>query len=200
MQVGRWYNIPGKASSEEFKDPSKRLVDLVRMSISAHRVKHGDIVWACWQPGGAGAKIKDIYRVNSGAMLIMLNPRGADAIAAQIARAAVSHKSMPLQPWHFDLALKAWLANKHVNKEHRACYIFPPVGNYVQHVSGCDEKRFGPGTAGRPSCWNESWSCRGTTVSEDPQRRETRFLRWDGDHGHIDIGSANVDEELAGKT
>ena len=55
VEVGTWYQIPGKAKSEDFKEPKKRLVDLVRMSIAAHRKGHGDIVWACWQPGGAGS-------------------------------------------------------------------------------------------------------------------------------------------------
>ena len=194
MQAGTWYQIPGKAPSQDFKTPSTRIVDLVRMSIKAHRARRGDIVWTCWQPGGAGVEIGDIRRVNSGAMLIMLNPRGADAIAQQIARDAST--GGPMQPWHFDLALKSWLLEPEVNKAMRACYVFPPVGNYTTHVSGCDPT-FAVGE-GRPNCWREAWTCPGTRVAEDPMRRDKRFMAWAGDAGYTDVGSAAVDIRICG--
>ena len=180
------------------KNPQKRLVDLVRMSIAAHRKGHGDIVWACWQPGGAGVKIKDVRRINSGAMLLMITPRGANTIAQQIDNDSASSTG-PMRPWHFDLALKTFLSDPDVNVGARACYIFPPVGNYTTHISGCDLANFGSG-AGRPNCWREAWACPGTTEDEDPQQRPKRFLRWNGDKGHIDIGSANINIDTAGHT
>ena len=195
VQAGTWYQVPGKAPSSAFKRPSKRVIDLVRMSICAHRAHRGDIVWACWQPGGAGKEIGDVRRVNSGAMLLMLNPRGADNIAERIDRTA-REKNGPMSPWHFDLALKTWLLDKTTNKNMRACYIFPPVGNYTTHTSGCDPT-FATGD-GRPNCWAENWCCPGTTVAEDPQRRPKRLMSWNGDKGYEEVGSAVVDVDMVG--
>ena len=195
MQAGTWYLIPGKAPDAAFRQPTKHLTDLVKMSILAHREKVGNIIWACWQPGGAGAKIKDIRRVNSGAMLIMVTQDGADSMDAQLNKGPAGGG---MRPWHFDLALKGWLQSAAASDKAGACYVFPPVGNYTTHISGCDVKSFGAGSGGRPNCWQEQWSCPGTTVDEDPQKRPKRFLRWNGDHNHFDVGSANVDFASAG--
>ena len=165
------------------------------MSILAHRRGRGDIIWACWQPGLAGKKVKDVRYVNSGAMFVMMTPTGAAAIAAQMAKDA-GKSNAAMSPYHFDLCLKAMLAPADSNRRARACYVFPPLGNYTQHISGCDPK-FARGE-GRPNCWREGWACPGTTVEEDPQRREKRFLAWKGAAGHEDVGSATVDESVAG--
>ena len=195
VKVGTWYQVPTKAKSSDFDRPTKPLRDLVKMSILAHREQRGDIIWACWQPGGAGVAIKDIRRINSGAMLIMVTPDGADKIGAQLNKGP----GEGMQPSHFDLALKQWLCKASRNEEAKACYVFPPVGNYTTHISGCDTKHFGEGTSGRPNCWSEQWCCEGTTSDEDPQRRPKRFLCWNGDSNYADIGSADVDESIAGK-
>ena len=55
-----WYQIPSKAKSEDFKNPKQRVVDLVLLSIAAHRKGHGDVIWVCWQPGLAGVEIGDV--------------------------------------------------------------------------------------------------------------------------------------------
>ena len=139
-------------------------------------------------------KIGDVRRVNSGAMLIMLKPWGADAIAQQIARDA--SRGGPMQPWHFDLAVKSFLMKPEVNQVARACCIFPPVGNYTQHLSGCDPK-LAVGE-GRPNCWREAWVYPGTRVSEDPRSRAKRFMAWAGDKGYTDVGNAAVDISITG--
>ena len=102
-----------------------------------------------------------------------------------------------MQPWHFDLALRRFLQNKENNAKVGACYIFPPIGNYTMHQSGCDPQ-FAKG-AGRPNCWRENWCCPGTKMSEDPQKRSKKFMAWDGDKKHFDVGDANVDVNLAGQ-
>ena len=200
MQAGTWYHLPTKASSDAFRNPSPRLVDLVKMSVLAARLGHGDIVWASWQPGGAGTTIHDVKRVNSGTMLVMMTPRGAHTISSQIeVDAGEVKKKGVMKPWHFDLALKQFLCRKDNNDRAKACYIFPPVGNYTQHVSGCDLKHFGPSSAGRPSCWDEEWVCPGTCLAEDPKQRPKKFMRWDGDSSHFEIGDAVVDPGIAGQ-
>ena len=195
MKVGTWYQVPTKAKSSDFANPTKHLRDLVKMSIMAHRRNRGDIIWACWQPGGAGVAIGDVRRINSGTMLIMVTPNGADKIGEQLALGP----GEGMRPWHFDLALKKWLCHPRVNEEARACYVFPPVGNYTTHISGCDIKNFGEGSKGRPDCWSEDWCCPGTSIEEDPQRRSKRFLCWNGDRKYFDVGSADVDKRIAGE-
>ena len=165
------------------------------MSVAAHRQKVGNIIWACWQPGGAGVRIGDVRRVNSGAMLIMVTQEGAEHINTEIQKGP---EMGGMRPWHFDLALKQFLAPAENNERVKACYIFPPVGNYTTHVSGCDTRNFGAGTSGRPNCWQEEWSCPGTTLDEDPQRRPKRFLRWNGDKHYFDVGSADVGFDTGG--
>ena len=119
VQVGTWYQIPTKPTSQEFKKPKKRVEDLVKMSIAAHRLGHGDIVWTCWQPGIAGAKIKDAKRMNSGAMLIMLTPRGANTVAQRIdGDRGTTHGAM--SPGHFDLRLKKIHSKPPKKSLHRA--------------------------------------------------------------------------------
>ena len=78
-----------------------------------------------------------------------------------------------------------------MNHDVRACYIYPPIGNYTTHVSGCDLK-FAKG-AGRPNCWQDRWTCPGTIIEDDPQKRQKLFMAWDGDKGHTEVGSAVVD-------
>ena len=196
VQAGTWYEIPGKAKSEDFASPSKRLTDLVKMAILAHRVGRGELVWACWQPGLAGVEIGDVRRLNSGAMMIMLTPHASNIISKQIEDAG-RRRAGPMQPWHFDLALKSYLCDPEISKEVGACYVYPPVGNYTQHVSGCDPK-YAKG-AGRPNCWAEAWCCPGTCREDDPQKRDKKFLVWQGDKNHTEAGSANVDFFIVGE-
>ena len=196
MQAGTWYEIPHKAKSKAFATPKQKIVDLVKMSILAHRCGRGNIVWACWQPGGAGSEIRNIKRVNSGTMLVMLNRVGANTLSQQMDIDSASTPQGPMAPRHFDLALKDFLSNPQVNSAAKACYIFPPVGNYTTHVSGCD-KYFSTG-AGRPSCWRESWTCPGTRVEEDPQQRDKFFMAWEGSSRQTQVGSAVVDTSRCG--
>ena len=144
VEAGTWYQIPSKAKSEDFKNPKQRVVDLVLLSIAAHRKGHGDVIWVCWQPGLAGVEIGDVRRVKSSAMLLMIAPRGANTIAQQIDNDSSNPKG-PMQPWHFDLALKIFLGDPNVNMAARACYVYSPIDNHTTHISGCDPTNFGTG-------------------------------------------------------
>ena len=196
VQAGTWYQVPNKPGDADFRETSPYVQDLVRMSVLAHRAERGNIIWTCWRPGGAGARIGDVRRVNSGAMLLMMTPRGAAEIALALVHPGDQARKNMMRPHHFDIALKNWLSRPHTSRAVQACYVFPPVGNYSTHPSGCDPQ-WSKG-AGRPSCWDEAWCCPGTTVGQDPQRREKLFLAWDGDKGHTEIASAVVDLPAAG--
>ena len=48
-QAGLWYEIPEKATAEEFQNPSRDLTDLVKMCNEAARGERGDILWLSYQ-------------------------------------------------------------------------------------------------------------------------------------------------------
>ena len=193
VKEGTWYVVPGKATSAEFANPSKNILDLVRMSVLAHRHGAGNIVWGCWQPGGAGTKIKHPRSINSGAMLLMMNPAGAGYVLSKMVDLTSHGGPAPImKPGHFDIELNKLLWSARRAQEAKACYIIPPIGNYSTHPSGCDPK-FGKGE-GRPSCWDESWCCPGTRRSEDPQYREKMFVQWSNTFVPKNLGSASVEE------
>ena len=50
--------------------------------------------------------------------------------------------------------------------------MYPPMGNYWQHISDCDPKLFGEGTVGRPGDWQKPFCCPGSRFEQDAQRRE----------------------------
>ena len=197
MEAGTWYALPGKASSEDFKNPRKRLVDLVRMFIAAHRVNRWDIVCSCWQLDRTGVEIGDLRRVSSGTMLAALNLRGADAVAQQIVRDASNPKG-PTQPWHFDCDLLNWLLDEATNVANRACYISPPVGNYTTRQSRRNENnvrkhcRSAQLLAGvRALPWHHGG---GGPADVGPKVHAVERER-----GYIDVGGPIIDDATAGK-
>ena len=76
---------------------------------------------------------------------------------------------------HIDLKLRCWLQQPGVSKDVGACYIFPPLGGYIQHESGCDPQQYGSHTAGRPSLFDDGNPAYGTRVAHDPKHR-TKWL------------------------
>ena len=76
---------------------------------------------------------------------------------------------------HFDLELREHLQE---TKEHglQGCYVWPPVGLYAVHPSGCDPTYAGP--EGRPADWSAPWVAPGTRRSEDPKKRERYICRF----------------------
>ena len=67
---------------------------------------------------------------------------------------------------HWDLGLLKFLENYTCSL--KCCYLWPPLGSYIEHVSGCDPTF----AAGRPGCWGESFACEGTRVADDRHHRE----------------------------
>ena len=166
---GKKLELPHRAGFQQWQDVGGGdLNGLVSIANEAHRAGCGDLVWFTWQPHGAGDS-KNCHRrqsPRSGAMLIGLSQTGAK----QLLEACRANQ---LPPGHWDVVLLRYLYKAAM----RSCYVYPPVGNYATHISGC-ERSMGAGTGGRPSCWDEAFACPGTTVEEDPQRRPKWFGRF----------------------
>jgi len=164
--TGVYYEVPARAAREDFADVSRPLSDIVRYVTAAHRAGVGNVVWLSWQPGHAGERAPHPSRILFGSTLLSVSRTGAGTL-----RRAMD--SGEVQREHFDLALKHWLWRHHARAG--ACYLWPPMGNYAEHPSGCDPQRF---ASARPSCWAEPWCCPGTRRGDDPQRREKWLCTW----------------------
>ena len=81
-EVGYYFENASKRPSDyELLNPTITITDLVRTATAAARAGVGSLVWATWQPGGAGTKPKRSSSIASGAMLIMLDSSAARRIA-----------------------------------------------------------------------------------------------------------------------
>jgi hypothetical protein len=80
---------------------------------------------------------------------------------------------------HIDLVLREWLTGERVAEDLQCCYIYPSLGGYTQHISGCDTKRFGAHTAGRPSAFASGENpANGTRQASDPKSRGKYLIQW----------------------
>jgi hypothetical protein len=156
--VGASHYIPTAGMDAKLPEQPSTAADLVALANKASKVGHGDIVWMTWQPGQGEVK-KGITKIKSGAMLLSFTVAGARLVSEAISRQQIACT-------HFDLQLLKFVIEHGSGK---FSYIFPPVGNYSMHVSGC-EKMYAE--EARPTCWSARWCCPGTRRSQDPQKRD----------------------------
>ena len=164
-KAGVWYEIPTKGDAASFDNIPKEVKDLVKISVKAKACGRGDVVWLCWQPCGANDTPQRVDRISSGTMLLLVTPAGARMLKTLLAGTG-SYGSIPQH--HFDIGLKERCSKESNAARLKMCYLVPPLGNYTTHQSGCDPT-FAKG-AGRPSCWNCDWVCRGTREDEDEKK------------------------------
>ena len=196
-------NATKRPSNKDLLNPTLTLVDLVRTATCANRNGVGDLIWATWQPAGKGIKAARVTSISSGAMFLMLTPAGAKKIASAMQRiddegkVTPSTKERPMTPGHFDVQLKEYLMSHGRTSEDpvKYCYIFPPIGNYSTHPSGCDPN-YSKGE-GRPSCWLEKWCCQGTRKSQDRQKRDKYMCQLTRKGEPTWIGIVDVEEDGA---
>ena len=182
-KAGIWYELPTKIPDATAVHPTQEVSDLVRLATAAHRRKAGQLIWATWQPGGAEANVRNPKQISSGTMLLMMTSEGARHVLTNM-QLRGDHGVDPatrdrcIAPGHFDIALREFLKDAEAQPNGiEWSYVFPPIGNYYQHRSGCDVKNYGTGD-GRPSCWDERWCCEGTRKSQDSQGRDKFLMRW----------------------
>jgi hypothetical protein len=74
---GTWFVVPPRPSAEEIRceyvTRHGRVEELAKYATAAHRSQRGNIIWMCWQPGGAGSKPSRVSSPSSGTTLVMLS-------------------------------------------------------------------------------------------------------------------------------
>ena len=75
------------------------------------------------------------------------------------ARALLDHMQLGnAKPEHFDIWLREQLVQVFsASARMGACYVWPSIGGYDEHVSGCDAKQLASTGGVRESDWDKSW-------------------------------------------
>ena len=137
----------------------QEVADTIRICTFAHRKGMGDFMNLCWVGDG-----KKGWVPHHGAMFMALSKRGAQKVAAAMDS---------LHAGHIDIVWKNWLKQgPEVQADVGFSYLYPPMGNYTQHISECDPHTYGEHTQGRPADWGKPFCCQGTRREDDPQNRE----------------------------
>ena len=75
--------------------------------------------------------------------------------------------------------------------------MYPSMGGYHSHASGCDPENFGEDKGGRPSAWAKENPASGTRVADDPKQRSKFLIQWrEGGSAHRLWLPAPTDQEL----
>lgn len=161
---------------------SEYLEDLVRYATAAHRLNHGDIIWAGWVPGGPGSNPKRKASVGFGSHLLLCSKSGLLTL-----KDAFANDPDLSVPGHIDIKLKTYLIAHW--KEAKACYIWPAIGNYTAHISGCSHEYL---ESVRPNGWNDKWTRQGTRREHDLQGRVSWLVGWQATGGAQWIQSVDI--------
>ena len=161
-----FYSRRCKEKGQDVPPPTNELVDIVKICTAAHRRKCGGLVWLCYE---SAKNKKDKTR--------RVSPRNglmAIAITAEHARRMQGDFSK-FRFCHFDIALRELLEfDEQARATWECSYVFPPIGNYISHVSGCEE-----GLGVRTASWSYRWVQEGTRVDVSPEGREHGSVhRW----------------------
>ena len=189
--LGAYYEVPSKAPKEEHESFPRCVVSWVHIASAAQRLGVGGLIWMSWLPENHAADPKKPYRLSNGSTFIMCTVPAARSLLRACRQGEIKRG-------HWDLSLKEWLYTHH--RDVNGCYFFPPCGNYATHPSGCDPKLYG---SGRPNDWCRRWSCQGTIVEEDPQKRQKWLVTWQANgkpEWLADISKVMRDENYDWKT
>lgn len=143
-----FYVRQGKPTPAELGHLPQELTDIVRICTAAHRDgRRGGLVWLGWDGANAqGKKRKPVH----GAL--------AFGITSLTARLMLQEFDL-FEFRHFDLALIDVLMRNIAGARDRwgASYVWPSIGHYVGHISGCEV-----GLGWRLPEWEKSWIQEGT--------------------------------------
>ena len=153
-----FYRRRRKPDAEEMKQVSEELEDLVKICTYASRQHAGGLVWLSWC--GLSEKSKGRKTVPChGSTLV--------AVTSWFAQKLLENFDI-LEFCHFDIALRNLLQSPPGDWFWcRASFVYPSIGHYCEHLSGCEE-----GLGWRQSEWTRSWVQDGTRRNPfDPTSR-----------------------------
>ena len=145
-------------------DAPESLKDLVKISIAAAREKVGHFIWYSWEGSERpGAKSRPMH----GATMIGISHHGARKLLSLM-------EAGHLRKRHCDLVLREYM-EKH-GADFGACYLYPSLGHYQSHESGCDAN-----LGVRWNNWLKGWIMEGTRMQPGadvphPMKNEHRHL------------------------
>jgi len=167
--------LRGSTDVEDLNDGlSSNVADLLRMATKCHRENMGDLIWFGWCSHSNGTAPSWLSKGSTG---LMLTKKGAACVSTAMEEGKVPRG-------HIDLELLKWLRLPGEAKTAKACYIYPSVGSFFQHPSGCDPKNFGEEQGGRPSGWNIKCASKGTrTIHDEKGQRSKWVIQWNAEEG-----------------
>ena len=140
------------------------LQDLVKISIAAAREEVGDFIWYSWEGSNRrGGRTRPMH----GASMIGITAEGARKLLDLM-------ESGALPKGHADLVLREYMETH--GKEFGACFLYPSVGHFQSHISGCEA-----GLGWRQNDWKKGWIMEGTRkipnfIPTHPMKNEHRHL------------------------
>ena len=157
----RWQ--PGTRCRMKEGHVSQELSDLVRIVTTAHRQGFGNLVWLSWC-----GTYKRRATPSHGSTLLALNRFAAHRLLDKI---------MDSKPMHFDVWLRDVLIHDNMADSLNigASYVWPSIGSYDEHLSGCDPKNAGKDGI-RSSDWEASWTQAGVRPTARENQDKERWI------------------------
>ena len=151
-----------RTQRQQTGEVAEEVKDLVKMCTLANRKGGGNFVWLTWE----GSKTRG-YRAQPqhGLTLVGMTVKGAERLLAAITANAI-------EKGHFDVKLLEFLRGREVMDNQTgadwvgASFVWPAVGSYAEHVSGCE-----PSIGRRQSSWDMTWVQPGTRATGELKNR-----------------------------
>ena len=165
--------LPKGDSREEDENQgfSQDVVDLMRIATMCHREGWGNLIWVTWVP-----KKKRRSFIGHGSGCILMTKAGMECVKGAMERKV-------LRRGHIDLELQSWLYTNDEAQLAHACWLYPPIGSYTEHESGCDPKNFGEGKTRPSGFFSGEKPCHGCRVEGDLYWRTKMLYQWKGGGG-----------------
>lgn len=136
-----------KPSGSKVRDFPQTLMDIVRYANQAARVDLGDLVWMAWE-----ANRKKRGTPSHGLTMLCLSKAGAMELDVWLKNQKVVYR--------YDLMLLNALKEPNRDLLRRASFVWPAIGSYAKHLSGCQLEA--GGEFYRDSSWESTWIGEGT--------------------------------------